>query len=85
MARESIDKRADHGPDEIAFERGDRRLGGRFIQGPRPFGDIRPGHPEPSGKGDLLKAAKLLAMNAYDFLASAELREKVKRAFEQKR
>jgi metal-dependent amidase/aminoacylase/carboxypeptidase family protein len=51
-----------------------------------------PGHSEifgratlsPRGKQALLKAAKLLAMTAYDFLASAELREKVKGAFEQK-
>jgi amidohydrolase len=51
-----------------------------------------PGHSEifgqatlsPRGKQALLKAAKLLAMTAYDFLASSELREKVKRAFEQK-
>ena len=52
-----------------------------------------PGHSEifgqaamcPRGKGTLLKAARLLAaMTAYDFLAPAELREKVKRAFEQK-
>ena len=38
----------------------------------------------PRGKDALLKAAKFLAMTAYDLLASAELREKVKGAFEQK-
>jgi hypothetical protein len=38
----------------------------------------------PRGKDALLKAAKFLAMTAYDFLASAELREKVKEAFNQK-
>ena len=38
----------------------------------------------PRGKDALLKAAKFPAMTAYDFLALAELREKVKRAFEQK-
>jgi amidohydrolase len=51
-----------------------------------------PGHSEifgkatmsPRGKDALLKAAKLLAMTAYDFLASAVVREKVKRAFERK-
>jgi len=38
----------------------------------------------PRGKDALLKAAKFLAMTAYDFLAVAELREKVKEAFRQK-
>jgi len=38
----------------------------------------------PRGKDALLKAAKFLAMTAYDFLASAELRMKVKEAFRQK-
>ena len=38
----------------------------------------------PRGKDALLKAAKFLAMTGYDFLASAELREKVKEAFNQK-
>jgi amidohydrolase len=38
----------------------------------------------PRGKDALLKAAKFLAMTAYDFLASEELREKVKEAFHQK-
>jgi hypothetical protein len=38
----------------------------------------------PRGKDALLKAAKFLAMTAYDFLSSAELRGKVKEAFDQK-
>jgi amidohydrolase len=38
----------------------------------------------PRGRDALLKAAKFLAMTAYDFLASAELREKVKEAFNRK-
>jgi hypothetical protein len=36
----------------------------------------------PRGKDALLKAARFLAMTGYDFLASAELREKVKEAFQ---
>jgi amidohydrolase len=36
------------------------------------------------GREALLKAAKFLAMTGYDFLASAELREKVKESFNQK-
>jgi metal-dependent amidase/aminoacylase/carboxypeptidase family protein len=51
-----------------------------------------PGHSEafreasvsPRGREALLQAAKLLAMTGYDFLTSAELREKVKGAFRQK-
>ncbi len=35
----------------------------------------------PRGKDALLKAAKFLAMTGYDFLASSELREKVKESF----
>jgi metal-dependent amidase/aminoacylase/carboxypeptidase family protein len=38
----------------------------------------------PRGKDGLLKAAKLLAMTGYDYLTSAELRGKVKEAFDQK-
>ncbi len=38
----------------------------------------------PRGREALLKAAKLLAMTGYDFLTSAELRERVKEAFKQK-
>ena len=36
------------------------------------------------GKDALLRAAKFLAMTGYDYLTSAELREKVKEAFNQK-
>jgi hypothetical protein len=36
------------------------------------------------GRAALLNAAKLLAMTGYDFLTSAELREKVREAFEKK-
>ncbi len=51
-----------------------------------------PGHSEvfreaavsPRGREALLQAAKLLAMTGYDFLTSAELREKVKEAFKEK-
>jgi len=51
-----------------------------------------PGHSEafreasvsPRGRGALLNAAKLLAMTGYDFLASAELRARVKAAYEEK-
>ena len=51
-----------------------------------------PGHSEafreaavgPRGREALLKAAKLLAMTGYDFLAQAALREKVKEAFGKK-
>jgi len=38
----------------------------------------------PRGRAALLNAAKLLAMTGYDFLTSAELREKVREAFEKK-
>ncbi|MDO8955914.1 MAG: hypothetical protein Q7W38_03605 [Deltaproteobacteria bacterium] len=38
----------------------------------------------PRGREALIKAAKLLAMTGYDFLTSAELRERVKEAFGQK-
>ena len=50
-----------------------------------------PGHSEafreasvsPRGREALLQAAKLLAMTGYDFLTSAELRDKVREAFKQ--
>ena len=50
-----------------------------------------PGHSEafreasvsPRGREALLQAAKFLAMTGYDFLTSAELRERVKEAFKQ--
>jgi amidohydrolase len=38
----------------------------------------------PRGKDALLKAAKFLAMTGYDFLASVELREKVRETFHKK-
>ena len=38
----------------------------------------------PRGRGALLNATKLLAMTGYDFLASAELRDRVKEAFQEK-
>jgi len=38
----------------------------------------------PRGKDALLKAAKFLAMTGYDYLTSADLRERVREAFEQK-
>jgi len=37
----------------------------------------------PRGRETLIKAAKLLAMTGYDFLTSAELRQRVKEAFKQ--
>jgi len=37
----------------------------------------------PRGKDALLKAAKFLAMTGYDYLTSAELRERVREAFQQ--
>ncbi|MBU1208312.1 MAG: hypothetical protein KKH04_15510 [Proteobacteria bacterium] len=38
----------------------------------------------PRGRETLLKAAKLLAMTGYDYLTSAELREKVRETFQKK-
>jgi hypothetical protein len=38
----------------------------------------------PRGRETLVKAAKLLAMTAYDFLTSKDLREKIRRDFEKR-
>lgn len=38
----------------------------------------------PRGKDALLKAAKFLAMTGYDYLTSAELRERVREAFQKR-